>query len=184
MMHSRLPLHGLLLAVALAACSSPPPRIYQREQFDVTSAHSRVYPALPPATCEAARRALLSQGYLLTTAKTDTVEGRKSFQHDTNTHIEIAFHVVCMSAAAGDGSVAFANAVQDRYALKKSANSASVGVGPFGTLSVPFSASDDAMIKVASETITARDFYDRFFGLVVHYLGAKGAAPVESKSLD
>ena len=67
--------------------------------------------------------------------------------------------------------IAFANALHDRYALKKSPSSASVGVGVVGSVSLPFGASDDAMVKVASETITARDFYDRFFGLVAHYLG-------------
>jgi hypothetical protein len=50
---------------------------------------------------------------------------------------------------------------------------------------VPFGASDDAMVKVASETITAREFYERFFGLVAYYLGPDAdLAPVESKALD
>jgi hypothetical protein len=58
-------------------------------------------------------------------------------------------------------------------------------VGPFGSFSVPFGASDDAMVKVASETITAREFYERFFGLVAYYLGPDAdLAPVESKALD
>jgi hypothetical protein len=183
-MRPRLVLSGLL-AAAFVACSSPPPRVYQQEQFDITSAHSRAYFASPSATCEAARRALLSQGYLISSAKSDAIEGRKSFQHDSNTHIEIAFHVVCMAGGKNGGSFAFANALHDRYALKKSASSASVGVGAFGSFSVPFGSSDDAMVKVASETITARDFYDRFFGLLAHYLGPEpDRAPVGSKSLD
>jgi hypothetical protein len=183
-MRFRVILSGLL-AVACAGCSNTPPVIYQQEQFDVTSAHLRAYAAPPSATCGAARQALLSQGYLISAAKPDTVEGRKSFQYDPNTHMEISFHVVCMSGTKGGGSIAFANALQDRYALKKSASSASVGVGAFGTLSLPFGSSEDAMVKVASETVTARDFYDRFFGLVAHYLGPE-ANPVsaETKSFD
>jgi hypothetical protein len=175
-----------LLAAGLAACSStPPPRVYQEEHFGITSAHSRVYTAAPSATCEAARRALLSHGYLVSSARSDMVEGRKSFQHDAGTHVEIAFHVVCVPTGKGGASLAFANALHDRYALKKSSSSASVGVGALGTVSLPFGSSDDAMVKVASETITARDFYDRFFGLVAHYLGHEpDAAPDVGKSLD
>lgn len=158
--------------------------VYQQEQFDVTSAYSRTYPASSSAaTCEAARRALLSQGYLISSAKADMVEGRKNFQHDANTHIQIAFHVVCMPGSNGDGSIAFANALHDRYALKKSATSASVGVGVLGSLSLPIGSTDDALVKVASETITVRDFYDRFFGLLAHYLGTEPEpVPLERKS--
>ncbi|HSD43273.1 MAG TPA: DUF2242 domain-containing protein [Burkholderiales bacterium] len=166
-MRLALALFGL---AALAACQTPVPAIHQQERFDPASAFSRVFPASPEATCDAARRALLSQGYLTSAAKRDEVEGRKKFQHDHNTHVEIEFHVVCAPNNAGGGSVAFVNALQDRYALKKSATSASVGVGAFGTVSVPFGSSDDAMVKVASETISAGDFYARFFGLVAHYL--------------
>ena len=156
--------------VALAACQTPAPAIHQQERFDPGSAFSRVFPASPGSTCDAARRALLSQGYLTSGAKRDEVEGRKKFQHDHNTHLEIEFHVVCAPNNVGGGSVAFVNALQDRYTLKKSATSATVGVGAFGSVSVPFGSSDDSMVKVASETISAGDFYTRFFGLMTHYL--------------
>ena len=49
-------------------------------------------------------------------------------------------------------------------------NSASVGVGAIGSLSLPFSSSDDAMVKVASETLTDDRFYDRFFALIERFL--------------
>lgn len=182
-MRLRLVLSGLL-AGGFAACSSTPP-VYQGERFGLTSAHSRAYAASPPATCEAARRALLSQGYLISLAKGDAVEARKSFQQDAKTHVELGFHVVCVPIGKDGGSIAFVNALHDRYALKKSANSASVGVGVLGSVSVPFDSSDDAMVKVASETITARDFYERFFNLLAHYLGPEAEPlPVGSTSLD
>ena len=177
--------HVALLAAGLAACSSDPPLVHEQERFDTTTAYSRAYPASPSATCEAARRALLSQGYLINSAKPDAVEGRKNFQHDSKTHVEIQFHVVCASNAKGRGSIAFANALHDRYALKKSATSASVGVGVLGNFSVPFGSSEDALVKVASETISAGDFYDRFFGLLAHYLGPEAdAAAIENGTLD
>ena len=63
-------------------------------------------------------------------------------------------------------------ALQDVYALKKSNNSASLGVGALGSVSLPFSSSNDAMVKVASKTIASDIFYDRFFDLVKRFLVA------------
>ena len=68
-------------------------------------------------------------------------------------------------------SLGFATALQDRYSLKKSATSASVGVSALGSLSLPFSSSNDSLVKVGSETISKRSFYDSFFELVRGYLG-------------
>jgi hypothetical protein len=155
---------------ALAACQTTPiPPVHEQERFQTESAYSRLFPASPAATCDAARRALLSQGYL-TVSRTGAVEGRKKFQYDAANHLEIEFHVVCARNNVGGGSVAFVSALQDRYALKKSPTNASVGVGAFGTVSLPIGASDDALVKVASETIAAEDFYTRFFGLLEHHL--------------
>jgi hypothetical protein len=45
-------------------------------------------------------------------------------------------------------------------------------VSAIGSLSLPVSSSDDSLVKVASETIPAGAFYDRFFGLIERYLDA------------
>ena len=74
-------------------------------------------------------------------------------------------------------SIVFVNAVQDRYGLKKSNNSASLGVGAFGSVSLPFSSSNDSMVRVGSETIASEPFYDRFFELVRRYLVVEVAPP-------
>lgn len=157
----------------LAACGNivPPKPLPQQEQFNSTDTYSRMFDASPVQTCEASRRALLSQGYLITTSTTDLVQGTKSFQPDTDTHVQMEIRVVC-TAETRDGKVTlgFVTALQDRYALKKSNNSASLGVGALGSVSLPFSSSSDAMIKVGSETITTEAFYDRFFSLVQRYL--------------
>ena len=129
-----------------------------------------MYAATEAQTCEAARRALLSQGYLVTAATADLVTGRKRFQPEAEVHVEFEFRVVCAHEGSSDRStIAFASALQDRYSLKKSNSSASVGVGVLGSLSLPFAASDEALVKVASETITDPKFYDRFFALIDRY---------------
>ncbi|MEB2486474.1 DUF2242 domain-containing protein [Burkholderia multivorans] len=175
-MHNRFRLFpvscALAAAAVLAACSSPPKPIYQQEQFDATtSPYAHTFHANSDATCEAARRALLSQGYVVSSSRNDAVDGSKNFQPSNEMHVVIEFHVVCADANAdGSSSIAYVNAVQDRYTLKKSNTSASVGLSVFGSLSLPIGSSDDALVKTASETIPAGVFYERFFNLVEHFL--------------
>ncbi|HEX5682626.1 MAG TPA: DUF2242 domain-containing protein [Ideonella sp.] len=178
-MHPRisLPLFRWALAAATLAlaggCTSTAPKlkVYQDEGFESSETFSRLFDAPVDLTCEAARRALLSQGYVVSVLKPDAINGTKSFQPEGDVHVQIEFHVVC----AADGSngklaTAYVSALQDRYALKKSPNSASLGVAAIGSLSIPFTASDDSLVKVASETIPAGPFYDRFFTLMHRYL--------------
>ncbi|KVE36606.1 DUF2242 domain-containing protein [Burkholderia sp. TSV86] len=159
-------------AALLCACSSTQKPLYQQEQFDAAaSPYARTFHDKSAATCEAARRALLSQGYMASATRPDAVDGSKNFQPSNDSHVVIEFHVVCADADAdGASSVAYVNAVQDRYSLKKTNTSASVGLSVFGSLSLPIGSSDDAMVKIASETIPAGMFYERFFNLVDHFL--------------
>jgi hypothetical protein len=165
---------SLLLQVLLAAgigagCANDRQLVYSQEKFDAVSRHARSFGVSAAQTCEAARRALLSQGYLVQRSNAELVDGRKSFQPSVDSHVEIEFHVVCASEGA-DRSTVFVNALQDRYALKKTSNSASLGVGPVGSVSLPFGTSSDSLVKIASETIPSGDFYDRFFALIEHQL--------------
>ncbi len=162
---------GALLLTAVAGCSSHKTAIYEHESFDDSGTFSRNYPVSAAASCEAARRALLSQGYIITSNDPKLVSGHKSFQQTGETHLEISFNVVCAQDGSGDHrSTMFANALQDRYALKKVNNSASLGVGVLGSVSMPIGSTDDSMVKVASETVSAPKFYERYFALVDVFL--------------
>jgi len=172
-----------LLLAAVAGCSKDKP-MYEHENFDDSGTFSRNYPVTDSVSCEAARRALLSQGYIITSSDPKLVSGHKSFQQTGDTHMEISFNVVCADdGSAGHHATMFANALQDRYALKKTNNSASLGVGVLGSVSMPIGSSDDSMVKVASETVTSQKFYERFFTLVELFLpaDAKKAAHIEEK---
>ncbi|SDB17809.1 hypothetical protein SAMN03159382_01578 [Pseudomonas sp. NFACC23-1] len=159
-----------LLLAAAAGCSSKKAAIYEHESFDDSGTFSRTYPVSDAATCEAGRRALLSQGYIITSSDPKLVSGHKSFQQTGDTHMEISFNLVCAEDGGGHRATMFANALQDRYALKKINNSASLGVGVLGSVSMPIGSSDDSMVKVASETVSAAKFYERFFALVELFL--------------
>jgi hypothetical protein len=174
-------------AALLAACTTANSPKFSPEKFDSATSHARNYATAPAYTCEAARRALLSQGFVMTVADANHVDGKKNFQPQPDQHIEIEFQVVCApDGKAGEKTIAFATALQDRFALKKSSNSASVGVGPIGSLSLPFSSSDDSLVRVGSETINSSSFYDSFFVLLKRYLDAdaeRQAPPIVSPTI-
>ena len=169
---------ALCAALAITGCALPPgvgrspASVYQQERFQPEETFSRLFDGSVKDTCEAARRALLSQGYIISVARSDAITGAKRFQPEGEVHIELSFHVVCVPEGL-DGALAtaYVSAQQDRYVLKKLPNNTSVGVGPFGSISVPLSSSEDSLVKVGSETIPAGQFYDRYFALVKRLLG-------------
>ena len=165
------PWAAAVLLLAGCAIHPTPPSVYQTERFETSGKFSRSFPSSPVAICEGARRALLSQGYVVNQPRSTQVGGKKSFQPDRESHVQIEFTIVCApDDDVGNRGTMFVNAVQDRYTLKRTSNSASVGVGPVGSVSLPFSSSDDSLVKVASETIPAGAFYERFFNLVDRYV--------------
>lgn len=170
-------LTALLFSGVLAACGSTPRgvAVYQNEGFEANETFSRLFDAPVDATCEAARRALLSQGYQMGTVKRDFISASKHFQPAGEVHVQIVFNVVCApEGGAGKVATAYVNAIEERYALKKNPNSATVGVAALGSLSIPLTATDDSLVKVASETIPAGPFYDRFFALMQRNLRQPG----------
>ena len=175
----RLVLGLLAVGVVLAGCAAPTKVYSPQENFGSVATYSRLFDAAPAQTCEAARRALLSQGYIINNHVAEMVEGRKNFQPEADAHLQMMIRVVCVPESAnGKVSLGFVTALQDRYSLKKTNNSASVGVGGVGSLSLPLLATDEALIKVGSETIASDVFYDSFFDLIKRYL-AMGELTVE-----
>ncbi len=157
----------------LTACGSPTlgnsraDQVYLNEQFKADETFSRLFDANVAGTCEAARRALLSQGYVIGTAQKGLINGIKRFQPEGEVHVEISFNVVCVADGKnGAVATAYVSAQQDRYVIKRSSAATSIGVSAIGSISVPLSSQQDSMVKVASETIPAGNFYDRFFSLM------------------
>ena len=172
-----------LLASALAGCARLPeamPGLEQRHlqftpnDFDAASMHTRHVLDSQANTCEAARRALLSQGYIVNSSSPELVEGTKHFQPDVESHLKMLIRVVCVPEdAQGQVSLAFVTGVQESYSLKKANTSASLGLSAIGSLSIPLMSSSDSMVKVGVETISEESFYDGFFGLLQQYLNER-----------
>jgi len=174
-----LPLTACLASLLLAACASSPPKaapMFVNEAFDADNIYSQAYAVDTAQICEAARRALLGQGYVVTRTTGDYVEATKNFQPEAESHVQLDMRVSCVPQ--GDGhSLVFVSGVQERYSLRKSPTSASVGVGGLGSLSLPIGSSDDSLVRVASNTVRDADFYKRFFNRVTFYLPKQQPAP-------
>ncbi|WP_372362263.1 DUF2242 domain-containing protein [Xanthomonas sp. NCPPB 1325] len=163
---------ALLGALAtLAGCGgSKGDTMLMRESFNSDDTYSRSVAASSPQACEAARRVLLSQGYAVTRADAAAVEGSKNFQlKEAEQSEQLNLRISCATQDGGKAQV-FVSALQDRYALKKSSTSASVGVGVLGSLSLPVGSSGDSLVRVSSTTVQDAAFYKRFFERLNSYL--------------
>ena len=107
---------GLALVLAgVTGCSSKKTAIYEHENFDDSGTYSRSFPVTEAGSCEAARRALLSQGYIITSSGANQVAGNKSFQQNNENHLQISFSVTCAPDSSDEQrSTVFANALHDR----------------------------------------------------------------------
>ncbi|HHA2972786.1 TPA: DUF2242 domain-containing protein [Stenotrophomonas maltophilia] len=167
---------ALASALILSACGGrAADSTVLRESFDSGDTFSRTVDGRSADACEAARRTLLSQGYAIARSDDTQVEGNKNFQPREDDHEQLVLRISC--APRGSQTLVFVSAVQDRYALKKSPTSASVGVGALGSVSLPFGSNDDSLVKVASSTVTDAEFYRRFFQRLQQYLPAAAAPP-------
>lgn len=171
---------------ALAGCMgfprTPTPLVNYKPETFGASTYSRHFAADPAQTCEAARRALLGQGYIVVSAEATQVTARKFFQPNVDHHVQLEFRVVCAPESGNRAeSIAFATGLQDQYNVRKVKESASLGVGGLGSLSLPVEGGTDTMVKVASETVADTNLYQNFFDLVASYLDS--VIPPESGKL-
>lgn len=167
---------ALLLAVAasLAACATKGGKSEAAplgEVFGAEDTYSRSYPVPPAIACEAARRALLGQGYAIGKLEVASLEATKHFQPDSDVHTQLNVRTTCVPEADG-GAIVFINAVQERYALKSQSSSASVGVSMIGSVSVPIpiGGNNANLVRVGSNTVQNQEFYSRLFDRLDYYL--------------
>ena len=161
----------LALCGALAGCfqrQAAPLARFEPEAFSAAAGFSRFYETSPDLACEAARRTLLSQGYVIGSASGEQVTGRKFFQPNRETQIQLTFSLSCL--AEGDGSVVFANVRQLREELKAGSASTGLSVTGIGSLSLPFGGNNESLVKVGEETVTDAEFYGRFFALMQTFI--------------
>ena len=170
------PLSVLLLATALlSACgrNAREEAPFMGEAFDADETYSRIYELPPAQVCSASRLALLGQGYAVNKASDDAVEAIKNFQPEEEVHTQLSVRVSCVPRG-NDRTLLFVSALLDRYNLRKSSSSASLGVGGLGSVSLPIGSRDDSLVRVASSTVQDSGFYRRFFERVGYYVPQPG----------
>ena len=88
---------------------------------------------------------------MITASRADAIAGSKRFQPEGEVHMEIGLHGGVRARGSNERpSTAYVSAQQDRYVIKKAANNTSLGVGALGSISVPLSSSEEALVKVGS----------------------------------
>ena len=143
----------------LASCGGSD--VYRKEEFGRDSIYQRNYAVSAARACEVAQLVLLRQGYQIGMKEPASFAARKEFQPEREENATIEFVVICKEEAFG--SMVFANAVETRNELKKSSQAASIGIPSAGSISLPWSKSAEALVKVGGKTIDDKGFYSRFF---------------------
>ena len=161
------------VVVLLAACSinpqiSPQARVYDQERFAPDAPFAQTLAAKPATACDAARRALMSQGYAIHSSEPMRLLARKFFKPASGTGVELAFDITCLATRTNsDESTVYVVAWQDEFVTKRNPIAASVGVPVVGSVSMPVATTEDALVKVGVETIQDKAFYERFFALLL-----------------
>lgn len=158
---------AFLPVLILSACGGKP--VYRQESFDPKAPYQYRIPISPNLACDAAKFALLSQGYAADVVTANQLKGNKSFQPDSDRHVIIDFAVHCASTRMG--TMLYANATESRYDLKKTTQSAGINIASVGGITVPWGSSSESLVKVAGHTIDDPQFYKRFYDLVDQHLG-------------
>jgi hypothetical protein len=154
-----------LLAACLAACSTTPPaKSYLNESFTLDSPFQYYSDREPAGACEIGKRALLSQGYQIDGDKSTVIHGEKYFQPQAALATKLSITLVCLPSSLG--AVIYANALETQYELKSRGSSAGFSVSGMGSLSLPWAADKDSLVKTGDATVTAPEFYRKLFELI------------------
>lgn len=155
----------VLTVLTVVGCASKkPPAVYQSESFQRETPFVTWSTREPAGACELGKRALLSQGYQIDGGDAVRVRGQKLFQPRADQGVTLDITLVCLPSNVG--AVVYANALQTRYALKAASASTGVSVAGIGSISLPWAADKEALVKVGEETVIDPDFYRRLFALI------------------
>ena len=161
--------HGLaaaLLAGLITGCQTTKPTAsaYQAETFTVETPFQYYSERGPEGVCEIGKRALLSQGYQVEGNLPTTIKGEKHFRPSPTQATRLSITLVCLPSSIG--AAVYASAMEINYELKSSNTSAGLSVAGVGSVSMPWTAEKDTLVKVGEVTITAPEFYQRLFELI------------------
>ena len=154
-----------LSVIALSSCTATQQaRVYQAETFTLETPFQYYSGRSPEGACEVGKRALLSQGYQVDSSQPLNIRGEKYFRPTPEQATRLTITLVCLPSSLG--AAVYANALETNYELKSRGSSAGVSVSGLGSLSMPWAADKDTLVKVGEATITEPGFYQRLFELI------------------
>lgn len=151
-----------LTVVLLSACGGT--RTYAvKEDFKNDSRYRRDFSTAAAPVCDAARRVLQGEGYLVEKSVDHDLVGTKEFPIEENRQALLRLYVTCGQRA--EGSTLFVTASEEHFDVKTSSESTSIGV-PLTPLSISSKREINTQTKTHGETVTDRNFYERFYRAV------------------
>ena len=163
--------HGLwLLPFIVAACGGPG-SYAEREDFQSDPRFRRDFSVAAAPLCEAARRVLLGDGYVVAVDRRN-VSGGKEFRGEDKAHAVLRVYASCAERAGG--ATLFLTATEEHFDVKTTRQSTSVGVPVIAPISFSSRSESEGQVKTRGETVSQRDFYERFYRAVTRELGSVG----------
>lgn len=163
-----------LLLIVLAGCGGPP-RYAPNEEFAADAKHHRDFSTDATALCDAARRVLLGDGYLVTRADDQSLSGGKEFQVEEQQHAILNVYVNCERRAGG--STLYVTATEEHYDVKTMRQSSSIGFPMVAPIYYGTQSEANGQVKTRGETVAERGFYERFYRAVQRQLAAPPPRP-------
>ena len=158
-----------LLLIALAACGGPP-RYAPNEEFAADARHHRDFSTNAAALCDAARRVLLGDGYLVTRSEDQSLVGGKEFQVEEQQHAILNVYVSCERRASG--STLYVTATEEHFDVKTTRQSSSIGFPMVAPIYYGTQSEANGQVKTRGETVSESGFYERFYRAVQRQLAA------------
>ena len=152
-----------LLLIVLAGCGGPQ-RYAPDEDFSSDSRYRRNFQASAPALCDAARRVLLGDGYIVTRSESQSLVGGKEFQIKERQHAILNIYVNCEQR--GGGSILFVTATEEHFDVESIRQSSSIGFPLVAPIYYSTQNEADRQVKIRGETVSEREFYERFYRAV------------------
>ena len=159
----RIPLTLLLVVQLLAGCGGPD-SYAQREDFAAEARHRRDFAVAAAPLCDAARRAMLGDGYVVTRSEDGRLQGGKEFQVDDKQHAVLTLYVSC-EARAGAATL-FVTATEEHFDVKAMRQSSSIGFPVLAPLYFGTQVEADGQVKIRGETVSENAFYERYYRAV------------------
>jgi hypothetical protein len=153
----------LLCGLLLTACGGPG-TYAGKEDFQSDSRYRREFTAPAERVCQAARYALMGEGYLVQKGDVSDLIAAKEFQVDEKRQGILRIFVTCRPV--GQNTQLYATATEEHFDIKTNRQTTSIGVPLLSPLSLSTKSETEDQLKTHGETISDRRFYEHFYQAV------------------